>query len=275
MGRRSPTNWSVADGWTPPPRVAGAVPRWSVVEPLQARLRTLTDELARVLTTSVAAWDARLSDLGGDPSRHDWSSFRPLRLSREEDWSDWLAHLIEHDASGRFTARLFGASADEASVWKATRCEREYVVEDYRADLLIDRASSWVHLEVKVGDLSFAKTAATGEAARRRREGSDCSGDYVLLPAEHVALWHLEAEDSACSEVGVRTWTDVAQALRESLVELEQQTVPWRAWAWAFLGAVEQHLLEFPRLPRDAAPRLTGTATALECARFLGAMETT
>lgn len=30
-----------------------------------------------------------------DPLREAWHRFRPLRLSREEDWADWLAHLLE------------------------------------------------------------------------------------------------------------------------------------------------------------------------------------
>ena len=52
------------------------------------------------LLAAIAVWADRLADLGGEPVCQDWSRFRPLRLSREEDWSDWLAHLIETSSTG-------------------------------------------------------------------------------------------------------------------------------------------------------------------------------
>jgi hypothetical protein len=48
----------------------------------------LIDVGAKALGLALERWDERLRDLGGDPAREDWSRFRPLRLSREEDWSD-------------------------------------------------------------------------------------------------------------------------------------------------------------------------------------------
>src|SRR5262245_37323887 len=59
-----------------------------------ARLRRASDQL--------------LVALGADPSARDWTSFRPLRRDREEDWSDWLAQLIEESRTGRFAWALLG-----------------------------------------------------------------------------------------------------------------------------------------------------------------------
>jgi hypothetical protein len=150
-------------------------------------------------------WDQKLQDLGGDPAREDWSLFRPLRLSREEDWSDWLSHLLERSRSGR------------------------------RADIIASfKNGDWVHLEVKVGDLAFAKTAETGQALRRHRDGSN-RGDFLLLPKVDMSIWESERSrlGTIADRIEVRTWHDVARALRRCIIEPDTESVPWRAWAYA------------------------------------------
>ena len=42
------------------------------------------------------------------------------------------------------------------------------------------------------------------------------------------------------------TWEHVALSLRRSLLYPEE-TLAWKAWAYAYLGAVEQTLLGYPR----------------------------
>ena len=49
----------------------------------------------------------RFKEFGGDPLSTEWSNFRPLRLSREEDWSDWLAYFIETNQHPYFNSLLF------------------------------------------------------------------------------------------------------------------------------------------------------------------------
>jgi hypothetical protein len=198
-------------------------------------------------------WDERLGDLGGDPAREDWSRFRPLRLTREEDWSDWLAHLLEHSRSGRFSARFFTGSVREAARWRVDRAEREVVADEYRADLIVRFANGdWVHLEVKVGDRDLAKTLNTGDALQRY-EPRKRLHDFLLLPeADMRASANKLSLRGALEEVEVRTWHDVARALRVSITETDLEPLVWRAWAAAFLGAVEQLLLDFPPVPRKA-----------------------
>src|SRR5262245_31500794 len=100
-------SWSVFHGWKPPSNPIHPHPVWRVFRQwisdaergrvgLQERLNELRGE-----------WSKRLAGLGGDPGACDWSSFRPLRLSREEDWSDWLTHLIQESQEGEFARFLF------------------------------------------------------------------------------------------------------------------------------------------------------------------------
>ena len=66
------------------------------LETYKVYLKEIEDEYSRMLKLSNRA----LKAFGGDPSSTDWSNFRPLRLSREEDWADWLMHLIEQSGTG-------------------------------------------------------------------------------------------------------------------------------------------------------------------------------
>ena len=68
---------------------------------------------------SVLAMSIRLlAQFGGDPTHQNWEALRPLRLrsqGREEDWSDWLAYLIQSSDTGTFSCILFGGSPSEQS----------------------------------------------------------------------------------------------------------------------------------------------------------------
>lgn len=260
-------SWAVFDGWCPPTQRAD----WNAASAWAAAFERLTAVAARQLDSVLAAWDQRLADLGGDPARTNWASFRPLRLSREEDWSDWLAFLVERSVSGRFGARLFAAGTSDTKVWTATRADREVAADSYRADIVVQFADGdWLHLEVKVGDLQLEKTPATGEALRRHR-GGRCRGDWLLLPDADRALWESVRDECEGAMVHVVTWTDVARALRASISDGVAETLVWRAWAFAFVGAVEQNLLGFPPIPAGAQRR--PTARAIERLRFLESLE--
>lgn len=218
------------------------------------------DQLAAACAARLAkladGWDNKLADLGGDPARADWYRFRPLRLSREEDWSDWLAHLLETSKSGRFSARLFAGALDEPLRWRVKHADREVVAEDHRADIVVHfAAGDWAHVEVKAGDLSLAKTPGTGLALARTVSGTK-RGDFLLLPEADVRWWNGEQGSlgSSAAKIQVLTWHDTARALRRSALEATHETVNWRVWAITFAGAVEQRLLGFPPVPKGARP---------------------
>jgi hypothetical protein len=238
--------WPTPHGWRAPADALSwdAALKWAPF--FSAAVEVASAQLHEELTR----WDELLSKFGGDPSRHDWLAFRPLRLSREEDWSDWLAHLLLHARTGRFPARLFGEGVAQAAHWRIAKVEREVVAGGFRADLVVyfddGRAA---HIEVKVGDRSLEKTLGTGRALRHANPETAFCRDFLLLPEADVALWH--KQKGGADEIEILTWHNVARALRRSLLEEddgENELVTWQAWAIAFLGAVEQRLLGFERI---------------------------
>lgn len=144
--------WSAFDEFrrpAPPTRLwtwAG-VGEWQ--EALEAGLKLSRADLA----ARRREWDTALCDLDlGDPSRVDRTSFRVLRLSREEDWSDWLAQLIQDSKTGSFAERFFGSGPADSFAIKQVR--REFSsLERWRADIIVEwNDASYTHVEVKVGD---------------------------------------------------------------------------------------------------------------------------
>ena len=73
-----------------------------------------------------------------------------------------------------------------------------------------------------------------------------------MRQAADVSEWddvkkHLDGRADA---IATLTWTDVAKALRLSILE-SNELLPWRVWATTFLGAVEQRLLGFRQVGAD------------------------
>jgi len=238
--------WSVFEGFRRPveQRSWSGVAAWTSA--IEARLGTERDALARLRRSR----DDSLADLGGDPSARDWTSFRPLRRDREEDWSDWLAQLIEDSRTGWFALALLGKIEHRSthSDYITEVVHREVPHEGYRADIVIEWTdATYTHIEVKVGDPGLAKTLGTAKKMEMRF-GSDRArrSDVVLLLPEQRGAW-----DAECSEqpemhdrVAVITWIDVARALRSVLDQKAEESVHWRVWAHAYCGAVEQDLLK-------------------------------
>ena len=110
-------DWSVFDAFTRPNESWS----WAAVDEWTAAFdRQLDATRARVARLRKAS-DKVLSDLGGDPTRTDWTTFRPLRREREEDWSDWLAQFIEDSEHGWFSWSLLGAGG--AATERLLSCE--------------------------------------------------------------------------------------------------------------------------------------------------------
>src|SRR5258708_28212550 len=121
-------DWSAFEGFrrpAPPMRqwTWAGIGAWQ--ETLEAGLKVPRADLAE----RRREWDVALHDLDlGDPSGVDRTSFRMLRLGREEDWSDWLAQLIEDSRAGSFARRVFrGAPGDSFGGTQVRRegCSRE------------------------------------------------------------------------------------------------------------------------------------------------------
>lgn len=240
-------SWRSTESWRTPRRRIG----WSAAEGWSRSFRVVVAVAGQRLDRCLLAWDRELEDIGGDPSRDDWALFRPLRLSREEDWSNWLGHLLASSRTGRFPARLLGNGVRHAQEWQVSSADREKPAERYRADLVVKFSDGrWVHVEVKVGDLALAKTPDTTQALRNV-VGVGFKRDYLLLPAADVSEWEdVKKKLDGADTITVLTWHDVAKALRSSVREREAEGLRWRVWAVTFLGAVEQRLLGFPQAGR-------------------------
>jgi hypothetical protein len=189
------------------------------------------------LRVALEHWNTVLSDLGGDPLRENWARFRPLRLRREEDWSDWLVWFVENSASGRLAAKLFGRKANTCCT---PAVERELTIERNRHDVQI----CWLNgdittVEVKVGDQDFEKTGPAVEIHSRSNPGTRC--DYwILLPPRDLD----RCDVSAVRKIG---WDYVAKCLR-TCIRYNDELLTWRVWGRAFVGCIEQDLLGFPRI---------------------------
>lgn len=237
-------HWSAFDGFRRPleQRSWAGVIAWTSA--IEEQLGAVRSELAQERGSS----DQLLHELGGDPSARDWTSFRMLRREREEDWSDWLAQLIEDSKTGCFASFLLGAIEHRSapSDYIAAEVHREVPYEGYRADLVIEWiGASYTHIEVKVGDPDLAKTLGTAQNIAKRFGRDRRRSDVVLLLREQRGAWDAECRNRP--EIGERVkaldWSDVARALRGALPEGAKESIHWRVWAHAFCGAVEQVLL--------------------------------
>jgi hypothetical protein len=200
-------------------------------------------------------WNGLLAEFGGDPSTKDWLNFRPLRLSREEDWTDWLATLLESSKTGHLARLLFSESFDDRINWADCTAYREESTPDghRRGDLILKWQNHvYAHVEVKVGDTHFDKTFETGHKLKNKFKTAQKWRNFILLPMKDVENWiktreRIMAEDELSGQDDVEqiSWNDVAVGLRQSLAHGKEDTL-WRSWAYAFEGNIGQRLLEHP-----------------------------
>jgi len=191
-------------------------------------------------------WERKLRHMCGDLHGLEWAGFRPLRLSREEDWSDWLAWLLQTSITGVLAEAMLGQHMGCGSASLGTpKIRREVPTEtgERRADLVVEwRSGRRTHIEVKVGDENFEKTFETCRGLHRKVSGRVwCHA--ILIPDASRTAWDevAEAHEADCA-VEVILWSDVVRGLRRSLWDI-REPIAWQAWAWAFCGAVESHLL--------------------------------
>ena len=106
---------------------------------------------------------------------------RPLRTNQEENWSQWLAHLL-NSAPEHFYSTLL--VEPPASVPRRVRCEVGYGSDsehDRRADIVLEFPIQGVSIEVKIDDEGYSKTAETAALIENRAPSLEWS-HYLLLP---------------------------------------------------------------------------------------------
>ena len=173
----------------------------------------------------------------------DWVNFRPLRLSREEDYSDWLCHFMGTSTSSYFLNQCLGLN----KVVRVIKAEREIGSEGYRSDIMLTLSDgTYIHIEVKIGDDSMQKTYNTAIAMQRLYNTTkEKLLNYILLMPEQLADWE-DVEDPKW-EFRIRslTWEQIAIAGRNSVYYSAENTL-WKTWMLGFVGAIEAELLRIP-----------------------------
>ena len=245
-----PSHWCSFDGWQRPnavePRVHDELQSWAALDSWTALAGAAADQEEATVREQVQEWAMRLKDLGGEPSFSDWAGFRPLRLTREEDWSNWLGFLLSQPSGHALVKHLFGPDAPAIA---DVEYERAFGGHERRVDLLLhwkDGTSS--SIEVKVGDESLAKTFDTIELCEREFPRR-WKHHWILLPQGSLGSWNAVADerDPQGKVCRVITWDEVAVGLRRLL--WSRATLPGvAAWALALCGAAEQQLLGVPRM---------------------------
>ncbi|HEY1663861.1 MAG TPA: hypothetical protein VGI03_15695 [Verrucomicrobiae bacterium] len=205
-------------------------------------------------------WAVKLRPICGIKGDLEWSKFRPLRSSREEDWSDWLAWVLETSQAGVLAESLFGKYMNcEAKTFTTPEVNREVQIDNRRADVVAFwRTEQITHIEVKIWDRNFEKTF---ETARKLREiePSGNWNDFILIPSESRESW-IEAVKTfsgyGMHKIEVIFWDDVVRGLRKCLWN-EHESILWRAWAWTFCNVIERKILGLRRLdkgPENSSP---------------------
>jgi len=248
------------------------------------------DDVARLqaaLDGSNVLWKQRGGHLNQDPlstgldqgMRHS----DPLNPEIEEDWSDWLAHLLRTDKES-FRRELLGDGFGEFR-----SVEREdYLPEtggiDRYADIVLITASDGISIEVKIGDTNYTKTTHTAELLEAHYDHE--WHHFLLLPEWNVPALRAsintdstEAESDTVEDerpmlatdktpdVEVLYWSDISRTLRTVLLNSNEQHSHWAASAYLFCTLIEQVILGFS--PKPTIDRLaTGadTATVFESA---------
>ena len=239
------------------------MPDWDSADEISVALQKAAAQIQGRLDNTLARWEIKLAQLGGDPQHHEWQHFRPLRLQREEDWSDWLAHLLATSKSGQLGYRLFReiVGSKRQDDFSRPEVEREVIVGNRRADIVLvagDRVG--IHVEVKIWDTQFEKTAETSALV---------ADTFVSKPP--VTVWYnvlLVPEDSKERVVldehhtGVKivpmVWAHVASSMRAVLAgaDSDAEEISWRVWAWSFVGCIEQKILGLNATMLPRAPSL-------------------
>lgn len=247
-------------------------PQWTAIDPwweqvsrhrtgdLEA-LETLLDELDGRWAASSCVFDT-------DPLSTEWDSGGPhggpLRTNQEENWSQWLAHLVQ-SAPEPFYSTFFENTPSASPT--QVRCEVGYGSDsehDRRADIVVEFPEQGVSIEVKIDDEGYSKTAETA-ALIENRAPSLAWSHYLLLPSyKRGRLASLMGEQYSESEgaqpllrapelnrdaVSVRYWEDVSFALRRTLLGSDPGNPHWQASAYLFITHIEHDLCRFYARP--------------------------
>lgn len=250
MGRPNPNisanSWHIFNSWHYKRSGRKIKMNWACFDALIPYHNAIIEKQYQQLIPLLEQWNVALKGIAKEPTYKNWNKFRPLRLSREEDWADWLAHLIETATTGSFAHHLL--QTESIKGYKPPKdVLREDIHKNYRADLIIAwENSKYTHMEVKIGDPNLKKTYPTSEAFRKKFKAKKSDWrNFILLLSSQLPEWeHVVENTDSETIIHAVTWEDVCISLRRAL--LSDEAIIWKVWAITFLGAVEQILIGYP-----------------------------
>lgn len=225
-------------------------------------------ELQEIITELNGTWATSESVFDRDPLLEDWTETSPqagpLRTNQEENWSQWLAHLIR-SSTGTFNRELFGDRFDTASEY--VRCERAFSDEelrDRRVDIIAEFADRGISIEVKNGDEHYLKTPQTAFLTEKHHRRNLDWTHFLLLPkSKHEALTSafgsrvkeadgerltIAADGDEELDVAILYWEEISRALRRTLFS-GIESAHWMASAYVFTTLIEQQISRFYAAP--------------------------
>lgn len=260
---------SMADSWT------AFEPWWDAYN--KARAADVS-ELWDIFVESDALWEQHGGPFNADPLStglmQQMRAGDPLNPGVEEDWSDWLAQLLQTD-SGEFHCELFGEkfAAPPRQVKREAHHPEPGGVDRY-ADILSLHESGGISIEVKIGDKNFGKTTDT--AALIEDQHYRDWDHYLLLPENDLNAVKDSFDDEietdgderatihseGSANVTLLYWSDVSRALRTVLLDDNSQAPHWSASAYLFCAQIEQERLGFT--PKQVIERLGNEANSIQ-----------
>lgn len=199
----------------------------------------------------------------------------------EEDWSQWLAHLIR-SSSGGFTRHLFGERYNDSpnQVRREVRVHNN-VNQLRRLDIVIKWPNRGISIEVKIDDTEFGDKPNAAYLIEENHDPRHLDWNHLLLLPESNRKklsqdTDIRIEDSERNELTVvgeaenevdmtvNFWKEVSMALRLTLFNLEELNSHWSASAYVFCSIIEQRIMRFltypivKRMADDDALRIDG-----------------
>ena len=239
-------SWSIFDNWNYKVIENILYLDWHIFDSMVLTLSSFYKKKYKEFQSLHSKWDKELKPYGGEPSNFNWDNFRPLRLTREEDWSDWLIHLISESQTGYFSSHLFcieNTTEDDYS--RPGYIDREVLYKGRRADIIIKWNNGiYSHIEIKIGDENLIKTYDTVEVMRSYYNiPKNKWYDFIIILESQIENW-VNIDNRKKYSIQYLTWNDVTIILRKSIL-ISNEPLSWKVWAYSFLGAIEQKLLYF------------------------------
>jgi len=243
-------------------------------------------ELQEVLDSTGQVWQEADCSMDEDPLVADWATNHrsgPLRINQEENWSQWLAHVIRSGPS-EFSRELFG---DEFDV-RPRSVEREVHLVDHGgtdryADIVLYYVGRGISIEVKRGDSHYSKTTHTASLIESQRAGN--WEHFLLLPEyktdtlrqsfgndlEEPAEGRPFIRSDQSDDVTVLYWQEVSEAIRNVLLDGPETGSHWEASAYLLCTLVEQKVAQFlPKSTVEEATTASDIVSTASSARLAG-----